>query len=152
MKKKILLTIPLLAIALQFVPAPAKTNPPVDPTRSFDTVMKPPPEVRDILRRACYDCHSDETKWPWYADVAPVSWPVRKHVVDGRRHLNFSQWLKAGETKYTAWSDFEEIGISVLDKSMPIPGYDLMHPEAKLTQAERELIAKWVDMAIGAPN
>jgi uncharacterized membrane protein len=152
MKKKILLTIPLLAIALQFVPAPAKTNPPVDPTRSFDTVMKPPPEVRDILRRACYDCHSDETKWPWYADVAPVSWPVRKHVVDGRRHLNFSQWLKAGETKYTAWSDFEEIGISVLDKSMPIPGYDLMHPEAKLTQAERELIAKWVDTAIGAPN
>jgi uncharacterized membrane protein len=152
MKKKILLTIPLLAIALQFVPAPAKTNPPVDPTRSFDTVMKPPPEVRDILRRACYDCHSDETKWPWYADVAPVSWPVRKHVVDGRRHLNFSQWLKAGETKYTTWSDFEEIGISVLDKSMPIPGYDLMHPEAKLTQAERELIAKWVDTAIGAPN
>jgi hypothetical protein len=151
MKKKILLTIPLLAIALQFVPAPAKTNPPADPARSFDTVMKPPPEVRDILRRACYDCHSNETKWPWYADIAPVSWPVRKHVVDGRRHLNFSQWLKAGETKYTAWSDFEEIGISVLDKSMPIPGYDLMHPEAKLTQAERELVAKWVDTAIGAP-
>ena len=151
MKKKFLLTIPLLAIALQFVPAPAKTNPPVDPTRSFDTVMKPPPEVRDILRRACYDCHSDETKWPWYADVAPVSWPVRKHVVDGRRHLNFSQWLKPGETKYSSWSEFEEIGISVLDKRMPIPGYDLMHPEAKLTQAERETIAKWVDGAIGAP-
>lgn len=151
MKKKFLLTLPLLAIALQFVPAPAKTNPPADPARSFDTVMKPPPEVRDILRRACYDCHSNETKWPWYADIAPVSWPVRKHVVDGRRHLNFSQWLKAGETKYTAWSDFEEIGISVLDKSMPIPGYDLMHPEAKLTQAERELVAKWVDTAIGAP-
>ena len=151
MKKKFLLTLPLLAIALQFVPAPAKTNPPVDPTRSFDTVMKPPPEVRDILRRACYDCHSDETKWPWYADVAPVSWPVRKHVVDGRRHLNFSQWLKPGETKYSSWSEFEEIGISVLDKRMPIPGYDLMHPEAKLTQAERETIAKWVDGAIGAP-
>jgi hypothetical protein len=151
MKKKFLLTLPLLAIALQFVPAPAKTNPPVDPARSFDTVMKPPPEVRDILRRACYDCHSDETKWPWYADIAPVSWPVRKHVVDGRRHLNFSQWLKPGETKYSSWSEFEEIGISVLDKRMPIPGYDLMHPEAKLTQAERETIAKWVDGAIGAP-
>lgn len=152
MKKKFLLALPLLAIALQFVPAPAKTNPPVDPARSFDTVMKPPPEVRDILHRACYDCHSNETKWPWYADIAPVSWPVRKHVVDGRRHLNFSQWLKAGETKYSDWSDFEEIGISVLDKSMPIPGYDLMHPEAKLTQAERELIAKWVDTAISSPK
>ncbi len=152
MKKKLLLAMGVVAVAMQLVPAPAKTNPPVDPARSFEAVMKPPAEVVQILRRACYDCHSNETQWPWYADIAPVSWPVRKHVVDGRRHLNFSEWLKAGETKFTDWSDFEGIGIAISDKSMPLPGYDLMHPEAKLTAAERDLVAKWVDAALSAPQ
>lgn len=152
MKKKILLALPALAILIQFVPAPAKTNPPVDPARTFAAVMKPPAEVQAVLQRACADCHSNETKWPWYADVAPFSWPVRKHVIDGRKHLNFSEWLKPGETVFSNWSDLEDIGKSVQDKSMPLFGYDWMHAEAKLTAAERELLVKWADSAIGGPK
>ena len=152
MKKKLLLASPVVAVAIQLIPAPAKTNPPIDPARTFATVMKPPPDVQAVLQRACADCHSNETKWPWYADIAPISWPVRKHVVDGRKHLNLSEWLKPGETKFSDWSQLEDIGKAVLDKSMPLYGYDWMHAEAKLTAVEREAIAKWADSAIGGPK
>jgi hypothetical protein len=114
--------------------------------------MKPPPDVQAILQRACADCHSNDTKWPWYADVAPISWPVRKHVLDGRRHLNFSEWLKPGETTFSSWSDLEDLGKAVAAKSMPLFGYDWMHAEAKLTPAERDRIKKWADSAIGGPK
>jgi hypothetical protein len=152
MRKKLALLALTVFLALQLVPAPAAGNPPSDPNRAFHTVMQPPPEVLSILRRACYDCHSNETKWPWYAFVAPVSWPVRDHVVKGRKHLNFSEWLKPGEKQFTTWSDLEEIAQTVADKSMPLEGYDLMHPEAKLTPAERKLISQWADSAIGVPR
>lgn len=151
MKKKLALAVLLIGLALQLVPAPAAENPPSDPSRSFSAVMHPPAEVESILRRACYDCHSNETKWPWYSYVAPVSWSVREHVVKGRKNINFSEWLKPGQVKFTAWSDLEEIAQSISDETMPIKGYDVMHPEAKLTAAERELVAKWADNAIGQP-
>jgi hypothetical protein len=152
MKSKLLLALPALAVLIQFVPAPAKTNPPVDPARTFLAVMKPPPDVQSLLQRACADCHSNETKWPWYADVAPISWPVRNHVLDGRRHLNLSEWLKPGETSFSNWSDLEDLGKAVANNSMPLFGYDWMHPEARLTQAERNRLAQWADSAIGGPK
>jgi hypothetical protein len=149
MKKKLLLYSAALALLIQFFPAPAKSNPSTDPTRAFSAVMKPPQPVHDILNRACLDCHSNETKWPWYANVAPISWPVRDHVIEGRKHLNFSEWLKPGETTFTSWSDLEGICKSVRDNSMPLPYYDWMHPEAKLSAGDREAVCAWVDSAIG---
>lgn len=149
MKKRLLLAAALFVV-IQFLPlAPAKTNPPVDPARTFTAVMKPPPAVSAILQRACVDCHSNETKWPWYADVAPVSWPVRRHVADGRKHLNLSEWLQPGETSFSSWSDLEDICTAVKEKTMPLAGYDWMHPEAKLTDADRQAICQWVDSALG---
>ena len=78
--KKLLLLGAAVAALIQFIPAPPKTNPQSEPARTFAVSMKPPAVVQNILQRACFDCHSNETKWPWYADVAPVAWPVRKHV------------------------------------------------------------------------
>jgi hypothetical protein len=145
MRNKLLLGAAALLAAIQFLPAPAKTNPPVDTARTFDAAMHPPAPVRDVLRRACYDCHSDETRWPWYADIAPVSYPVRQHVLDGRRHLNFSTWLAPGETSFSSWSDLEDICTVLKDNSMPLAGYDWMHPEAKLNPPERQAVCAWVD-------
>lgn len=147
MKKKLLLAIPILAIVIQFLPAPAKTNPPVDPARTLQAVMKPPAAVAGILERACADCHSNETRWPWYANVAPVSWPVRRHVEDGRKHVNFSEWLKPGDTNFTDWNTLEDICESVKSGEMPLAGYDWLHPEAKLTDADRQAVCAWVDQA-----
>ncbi|MSV31536.1 MAG: cytochrome C [Bryobacterales bacterium] len=146
MKKLLLLA--AVAALIQFAPAPPKTNPQSDPARTFAAVMKPPAAVQNIFHRACFDCHSNETIWPWYASVAPVSWPVRKHVEDGRKHINFSEWLKPGETNFTAWSDLEDICKAVREKTMPLPYYDWLHPQAKLSAADRQTVCQWVDTAI----
>ena len=104
--------------------------------------------LRTAVDRACSNCHSNETKWPWYADVAPVSWIIRQHVIDGREHLNFSEWLKPGETKFTSWSDLEDICKAVQNNSMPLFGYDWVHSSAKLAPADRQAICAWVNSAI----
>ena len=146
MKKLLLLA--AVAVLIQFIPAPPKTNPQSDPARTFAAVMKPPAAVQNIFHRACFDCHSNETIWPWYAHVAPVSWPVRKHVENGRKHINFSEWLKPGETSFSNWSDLEDICKAVRDKTMPLPYYDWLHPQAKLSAEDRLAVCEWVDDAI----
>ncbi len=83
--KKILIIFIVVAIGIQFIPTD-RSNPPVTHE------LQASPEVMAILERACYDCHSNETVWPWYSKVAPVSWQISSHVVVGRRHVNFSEW------------------------------------------------------------
>jgi|SRR5579871_288483 len=80
-----------LLIAAQFV-QPDRANPPTDPSASFAAVAKPPKAVCEVVARACGDCHSNQTVWPWYSRVAPVSWLVASDVKEGRSKLNFSQW------------------------------------------------------------
>src|SRR5215216_3654983 len=71
---------------------PAKTNPVSDPSAALEAHVQIDPKVGAILKRSCYDCHSNNTRWPWYSNVAPVSWFVIDHVNEGRRDLNFSEW------------------------------------------------------------
>jgi hypothetical protein len=84
----------------------------------------------------CFDCHSNETVWPWYSRVAPASWLVTRHVTEGREHLNFSEWSRAHEPGEAA----EESAELILDGEMPTRDYLLIHPEAKLTPAEQQLL------------
>lgn len=114
---------------------PEKTNPPV--TGEVDA----PAEVKSLLRRACYDCHSHETKWPWYSNVAPVSWVVAHHVDEGRRELNFSTWASY-EPKKRAHK-LEEAEELVQSGEMPMKGYVALHAEAKLTDAEMQTLLAW---------
>lgn len=153
MKTKLLITAIALMAVIQFVPAaPPKSNPSSDPARSFDSVMKPPPEVSSILKRACYDCHSNETKWPAYSYVAPVSWLVQKHVADGRKLLNFSEWLLPAETEFSDWSGFEKICTEVNTGNMPMSGYVKLHPEAALTEADTKAVCGWVNNKLPGPK
>ncbi len=125
-------------VAMQVV-RPAKTNPPVTAD------VGAPPDVAPLLRRACYDCHSHETRWPWYATVAPVSWLVVHDVNDGRRELNFSTWDaydRARRRKKLAKS------IDELDEGeMPPWYYTLMHGEARLSDGERAAVRAWASAA-----
>jgi hypothetical protein len=116
-------------VAIQFVPVD-RSNPPVVREVNWDSQ-----ETRDLAKRACYDCHSNETTWPWYSRIAPVSFRVADHVEEGREHLNFSNWLQANE-------DLEE-NIEVIEEGeMPLKDYLLLHPEARLSDQEKqELIA-----------
>ena len=79
---------------LQFT-NPPRTNPPVAPGHDLMATNAPPPQIAALLHAACYDCHSDETKWPWYSHIAPVSWLVAGDVKHGREHMNLSDWPRA---------------------------------------------------------
>jgi hypothetical protein len=124
--------------AVQFV-RPDTSNPPVDHAKSLWADRSVDPKVAGILRRACADCHSHETKWPWYARVSPMSWMMDRHVKDGRAKLNFSDW--SGSSQDQA----EEIYDSVAKGKMPMQGYLLLHPEARLSKADQETLQAWAD-------
>lgn len=104
---------------------------------------KLPDSVKQLLTNACYDCHSNESKYPWYSYVAPVSWLVARDIRMGREHLNFSDWESL--SKMDKAKQLGEIAEEVEDGNMPMPIYILMHPEAKLTMNQRELLVNWTD-------
>lgn len=100
-----------------------------------------PEEVRAVLRRSCYDCHSHETRWPWYSYVAPMSWFVAHHVEEGREGMNFSNWPRfdpEGEAE-----TFEEIRKQVSRGKMPLKSYLLLHPDARLSEADKAALLRW---------
>jgi hypothetical protein len=112
-----------------------KLNPSV---RSDDSIG---PAVKPLLRRACYNCHSNETVWPWYSNVAPASWLVASDVHDARRHVNFSEWDTYGrDGQARVLKAVEE---EIREGDMPLWYYALVHREARLTQAERDRILAW---------
>jgi Haem-binding domain len=124
---------------IQFI-NPARTNPPV--IHDFMAATTPPSKIAATFRAACYDCHSYETKWPWYSHVAPVSWLVAGDVKEGRRHLNFSDWPVDDPDR--AASRLENMGEQLNDKEMPPVEYTLIHADARLTAAEHEQLIQWM--------
>jgi len=112
-----------------------RTNPPVDGE------LDAPPDVKPLLKRACYDCHSNETTWPWYSKVAPVSWLVHRDVVEGRKHLNFSIWASVAEERKA--KKLDDVVEEVEGGDMPPWFYLPMHPEAKLSPEEQQRVLTW---------
>lgn len=132
---KIFLFLILLAfVGIQFVKVD-RTNPPIIKE------IQAPPQVKEILRKSCYDCHSNETNWPWYSHVAPLSWLIANDVEEGRKHLNFSEW-----EKYTIRKKEElknEIWEEVRDDKMPMVIYTYSHPSARLDITQKNVIKNW---------
>jgi heme-binding protein len=121
-------------IAIQFVPV-NRTNP------SVGADLVAPTEVVSILRRACYDCHSNETAWPWYSRIAPVSWLIAHDVNEGRAALNFSTWNrlnteKQADAMHESWEE-------VAEGKMPTWYYVAVHPEARLSAADKSALRAW---------
>jgi cytochrome c551/c552 len=112
-----------------------KTNPPAQQN------VAAPPEVAAVLRRACYDCHSNETVWPWYSNVAPISWLLARDVREGRRELNFSAW-NAYDAKKQA-KKLKDTAKEVAKGGMPPWLYTAMHPHAALSQIDAERLRAW---------
>jgi heme-binding protein len=130
---------PALAFALlQLVPyGHDRSVPPESTPIAWDS-----PQTRGLAERACFDCHSNETQWPWYASVAPVSWLIQNHVQEGREALNFSAF-EPGQEKVAEAAG--EAGESVSKGEMPPKDYLLMHPEARLTAAEKQALMAGLD-------
>lgn len=120
---------------------PSRTNPVSSPGDSIQVVLPVHPEVTSIFARACNDCHSSNTVWPWYSNVAPVSWMVVSDVREGRNKLNFSTW--AAYDRKRRQELLGEICEQVKEGEMPGLPYELMHPKARLNDADRRTICAW---------
>ena len=132
--KKLAVGVIAVLVVVQFVPVPR-----VNPTERG--LPPAPSEVHALLQRACYDCHSNETRWPWYSQVAPMSFLIASDVTEGRRELNFSTWNRYEKRRKTR--KLKEIAEQVEKGKMPQWYYVSLHPDAKLSAADRELIIKW---------
>lgn len=126
----------VVLVAIQFIPTARAENPPVEEEIAAS------PEVMRILRRSCYDCHSNETAWPWYSRVAPARWLVHHDVIEGREHLNFSTWNRYDAEERA--EKLEEILEEVHEGKMPLWFYTPLHPGSGLTDADRALLERWV--------
>lgn len=142
MKKshKILAGIAIILIVMQFfgIDKSAKA---FESSNDLLTIEQPPVEVQNILKQACYDCHSYETAYPWYTNVAPFSWWIGHHIDEGRHHLNFSAWGEYSDKRRE--HKMEEFVDEVGEGEMPLSSYTWAHGNAKLSQAQKKLIMDW---------
>ncbi|PZU86693.1 MAG: cytochrome C [Chryseobacterium sp.] len=133
--KKIIFWIVVVFLAIQLIPVD-RENKPIDKKENFVDIYKTPANIQSILKNSCYDCHSNETLYPQYSYVAPISWAVKDHINEGRKYLNFSEWGKYNEDlKQNA---IEKSISTVRDFQMPLPSYISYHPKANLTQKQRK--------------
>jgi hypothetical protein len=139
LKASLLAAIVVLALIQVF--RPSRTNPPIDPQRDITATSDVTPAVAAIYSRACDDCHSNRTVWPWYSNIAPVSWLIVYDVNHGRSAMNFSEWSAYGTERRGKLR--EEICDEVSEGEMPGAGYTLIHPEAKLADADVQEVCRW---------
>lgn len=140
MKKLLIFTL-LVLIGIQFVPM----NVPAEVPTKADEELQTPAEVEAILKRACFDCHSNHTNFPWYSSIAPASWFTKMHVKEGREHMNFSTWANYDDEKKLKY--LQKIPKAIENNKMPLPSYLLIHNEAKLSEDDKKIISDWANEA-----
>jgi hypothetical protein len=120
---------------------PERSNPATDPSQTLAAVGHLTPQVSAILDRSCRDCHSNETTWPWYSHVPPLSWGVINHVNDGRRHMNFSKW--GAYDPEDAREFLVDICALARKRDMPLPSYLWLHSDARLSDQDIAQLCEW---------
>ena len=138
--KKILVILLVAFILIQFFPID-KNNPAPTPQMDFLNIKKTPESTATLIRNGCYDCHSNETKYPWYTNVQPIAWFLKSHIDEGRKHLNFSTFATLEPKKQAHKLDE---AVEMLEKGeMPLQSYVLGHPEAKFSEAQTQEMIKY---------
>jgi len=142
MVKKSLLGLLVLLIAIQFI---RQTKNDGSSSSQNDILAQHPAtaEVRHLLETACYDCHSNHTRYPWYADVQPVGWWLADHIKEGKEHVNFSEFGQL--TPKRAARKLQQCADEVTDGGMPLTSYRIVHIDARLTDTQRKALADWFD-------
>lgn len=133
----------LLAFLLMQLYRPKKNNNSVTTTNQMTSIVEVPNPVQDILKRACNDCHSNQTRYLWYHNIAPMSWGVAYHIHEGKEHLNFDEFGLYNTRKQS--HAFEEIAEVIQSGEMPMKGYIAFHKEAALSQVDKDILIKWAN-------
>lgn len=142
MKKKILLGLLAILIIIQFIKPDKNIHTGYQPN-NIATKFTIPNDVQQILQNACYDCHSNNTKYPWYSNFQPAAWFLNGHVVDGKKELNFDEYTSRSlRYQYHKLEETEEM---IHKGEMPLKSYTLLHKEAILTQQEKQAVINWVN-------
>lgn len=140
--KIILLILLIVFVGIQFIPTKRNQSSDV-PITDFMTVNTVPQNVSNALKTSCYDCHSNNTSYPWYNKVQPVAWILENHIEEGKAELNFSEWENYSERRKK--SKLKSIVSQIEDGKMPLSSYTLLHGDAKLSFKQKEEIIKWID-------
>lgn len=139
MKKKILIGLAVILVAIQFF-RPEKNNS-GDDTQSITTVYPTPDNVQTILKTSCYDCHSNKTAYPWYNNIQPVAWWLHHHIDEGKGELNFSAFASYAPRRQ--YRKFTEIKEQLEEGEMPLTSYTLIHRNAILSEEQKSTVIKW---------
>ena len=120
---------------------PARTNPPVDQSQTIETHTQMTPEAKAIFERSCNDCHSNKTVWPWYTNVAPISWWIAGHIDEARQNMNLSEWARLDRDHQDR--KLRQICDEASDGGMPLSSYLPMHPKARLSEQDKKTLCDW---------
>jgi len=134
----------VILIAIQFV-QPARNQSVQVPTGGIARVISVPENVQAILQNSCYDCHSNNTRYPWYAMIQPGAWWMASHIEEGKAELNFDEF--GNYSKRRQLSKLKAIQGSIEDKSMPLPSYTFIHRNANLSQKDQKLLKDWLGIS-----
>lgn len=133
----------LLLLLLQFIPKPVPNKTDLPTSKSIETIAAIPDTVHTLLKLACYDCHSNNTVYPWYSKIHPVAWYLDKHIVEGKHELNFDEF--AGYSIKRQRNKLESLVEQVREGQMPLASYTFLHRGARLNKDQKELIIQWAD-------
>jgi len=142
--RRIAFTIIGIFVVLQFI-RPGRNTMDTPSPHDINTRFAVPPEIQTVLRSSCYDCHSNNTRYPWYAEVQPVGWFLSDDIQNGKKHLNFSEF-----GRYTVRQQFirlSDIIEQIDEEKMPLPAYLMIHTDARLSSAQKDLVIAWVRSA-----
>ena len=132
----------LLFLVAQII-RPSRANPPVDESQTIQARTQMTAEAAAILDRSCRDCHSNKTVWPWYTNVAPISWFIANHVSEGRHSMNLSEWGRLDRDQQDR--KLRQICDEIQDGVMPLSSYTPLHPGSKLTEQDKKTLCEWTD-------
>lgn len=139
---KILILLLLVAfVGIQFVPTYRNLTS-VTPKTDFALVNKVPKTIQEKIQTSCYDCHSNNTDYPWYSKIQPVAWYLENHIIDGKKQLNFNDWGKYSDRKKQ--NKLEFIINQINDGEMPLPSYTLIHRDAILSKSDKKLVIDYL--------
>ncbi|MDQ6756916.1 MAG: heme-binding domain-containing protein [Bacteroidota bacterium] len=139
--KKILMGLFIVFIIIQFIRPAHNTSGQVLPT-DITKIINVPGNILSVLKNSCYDCHSNNTRYPWYINIQPMGWIMANHIKDGKANLNFSEFGSYSKRKQA--NKLRAIAKSINDGSMPISSYTIMHTDAKLSEENKKNITNWV--------
>ena len=140
--KYIFLVLAAGMVVIQFI-RPDKNISSEQPSGDIGSVLMVPSGVQEMLRTSCYDCHSNSTRYPWYANVQPVGWWMNNHILEAKRELNFSEF--ASYRLRRQYKKLEEMVTQVDKEEMPLPSYLIIHTDAKFSREQKEQFIAWVN-------